>query len=241
MGLINHPNFGDVQKYAYLIATVTDVDSDNDTVDFTGVGRCPDRSDIALFYHCSHEVAERTNGALEGAAAAFSVDDRVIVQCEIVSALNYSPVRVIGFEDQPKECEECEWISHFDNTEWEEHDQADWPGQFVIWTGTRWKSGNSEEDGHSGEWNMWIQAKGSWADELRPTKIRITTTDGLADEDFTLKDSNGFGQIIANSENFISGEEYPITFQEHDIATIEFGGMDNEDGPWYITNIEFCV
>ena len=69
--LVNHPNIGDVQKYVYLIAVVTDVDGSNDTVDFTGVGRCPARNDIPLYYHCSHEAAERTNGALEGAAAAF--------------------------------------------------------------------------------------------------------------------------------------------------------------------------
>ncbi len=106
MTLINHPNIGDVQKYAYLIATVTAVDSDNDTVDFAGVGRCPARNNIPLFYHCSNDVAERGNGALEGAAAAFSADDRVIVQCEIISALTYEPVRVIGFEDQPKDCAE---------------------------------------------------------------------------------------------------------------------------------------
>lgn len=108
MPLINHENIGEVQKTAYLVGIVTAVDSEFDTVDFTGVGTCPSGSACPLFYHCQYEEGEepalRDNGALEGAAGAFSVDDEVIVQCKITGANRYVPLRVMGFTDKPKSC-----------------------------------------------------------------------------------------------------------------------------------------
>jgi hypothetical protein len=106
--LHNHKNIGEVQKTAYLVGIVTAVDSEFDTVDFTGVGTCPSGVAIPLFYHCQYEEGEepalRDNGALEGAAGAFSKDDEVIVQCEITGANRYVPLRVMGFTDKPKPC-----------------------------------------------------------------------------------------------------------------------------------------
>ena len=130
MVLINHANIGEVQKIAYLSAVITAVygtgeaDEYKDTVDFTGVGNCPAGSRIPLFYHCAADSAQRDNGALEGASAAFSIDDEVIVQCEITGANSYKPLRVIGFTDKPKAC--VGWLE-------------DWPGPEITsnhdWTG----------------------------------------------------------------------------------------------------------
>lgn len=236
MGLINHPTIGDVQKYAYLIATVTDVDSALDTVDFNGVGRCPARNDIPIFYHCSHEAAERSNGALEGAAAAFSVDDRVIVQCEITGALTYEPVRVIGFEDQPKACA-CEWTAYFDNTYWVS--DVEWS----TWTGSAWSVGQ-EEEGES--YSIDLLPIGNWEVDFRPTKIRITHTFENAESsqnDFILYHTcvgGGCPTVIASDANLVSLEEKDCFFDGYDIRKLFFGS-DEEEGSWLITNIEFCV
>jgi hypothetical protein len=103
--LLNHENIGAVQKIAYLTATITSVDSANDTACFEGVGTCPSGTDVIIFYHCEADSVLRDNGALEGAAGAFSIDDEVIVQCEITGANRYVPLRVMGFTDKPKACD----------------------------------------------------------------------------------------------------------------------------------------
>ena len=102
--LLNHANLGEVQKTAYLTATITEVDIENDTASFTGIGNCPAGTDIPIFYHCEKDSEERDNGALEGAAGAFAKDDEVIVMCEIVSSSEYRALRVMGFVSKPKSC-----------------------------------------------------------------------------------------------------------------------------------------
>ena len=101
---INHLTIGEIQKTAYLTATITSVDSENDTASFTGIGSCPSGSDIPIFYHCEKDSEERDNGALEDAAGAFAEDDEVIVMCEIVGDGQYEALRVMGFVDKPKAC-----------------------------------------------------------------------------------------------------------------------------------------
>lgn len=105
---LNHENLGSIQKTAYLTGIITAVDSGNDTVDFTGTGKCPDATACPLFYHCEYEVgeepAQRSNGALEGAASAFSDGNEVIVQCEILDSTTYKPLYVIGFVGKAKQC-----------------------------------------------------------------------------------------------------------------------------------------
>ncbi len=104
MPLINHENIGAVQRIAYLTATVASVDSDLDTMGITGIGGCPSASGVPIFYHCSHDAVERSNGALEGASGAFADGDEVIVQCAIAGG-SYTALRVMGFVDKPKSCE----------------------------------------------------------------------------------------------------------------------------------------
>ena len=102
--LLNHKNLGEIQKTAYLTATITSVDSGNDTASFTGIGDCPSGTDIPIFYHCEPDSVKRDNGALEDAAGAFEEDDEVIIQCEVVDSTTYKPLYIMGFVDKPKAC-----------------------------------------------------------------------------------------------------------------------------------------
>ena len=113
--LINHANIGEVQKTAYLVGTITSVDSEFDTACFTGIGACPPGSDIPIFYHCEPDSELRSNGALEGASGAFAEDDEVIIQCEITGANTYVPLKVMGFTDKPKSCLWEPWNTDLDD------------------------------------------------------------------------------------------------------------------------------
>lgn len=99
MPKFNHPNFGDVQNFIFAKGVITAVDSENDLADVTVEGY-RDGSDTPLFYHCEPDSEEASNGSIEGAAAAFSVDDEVIVMLEVRGA----PVRIVGFVDGIKSC-----------------------------------------------------------------------------------------------------------------------------------------
>ena len=94
-----HDNFGDVMDTLFAKGVITSVDSDNDTACFTGEG-CQSGTDIPLFYHCEPNSEERDNGAIEGAAAGFNVEDEVIVMCTADGV----PVRIVGFVDGIKDC-----------------------------------------------------------------------------------------------------------------------------------------
>lgn len=96
-----HDNWGDIQDYIFARGTLTAVDSEFDIADVTVPGY-RDGSDVPLFYHCSDDAAERSNGAIEGAAAAFGVGDDVMVMCEADTG---TPVRIIGFINGIKACE----------------------------------------------------------------------------------------------------------------------------------------
>jgi len=112
----DHDNFGDVMNHIFAKGVITSVDSENDLADVTVEGY-QDGSDIPLFYHCEAESEERSNGAVEGAAAAFSEDDEVIVMCTADGA----PVRIVGLVDGIKE---CGWKEEWGDTLCENHDWA---------------------------------------------------------------------------------------------------------------------
>ena len=100
-----HDNFGHVQEHIFAKGIITAVDNENDLADVTVEGY-EDGEDVPLFYHCESDSEERSNGAIEGAASAFSVDDEVIVMLEV----DGPPVRIVGFVDGIKACTcgECE-------------------------------------------------------------------------------------------------------------------------------------
>ncbi len=95
----NHDNWGDIANHIFAKGVITAVDSGDDTADVTVEGY-QDGSGVPLFYHCEPDSEEASNGSIEGAAAAFSVDDEVIVMCTAAGA----PVRIVGFVDGIKSC-----------------------------------------------------------------------------------------------------------------------------------------
>ena len=99
MPYYEHENLGDVQAHTFMKGTITSVNSSDDTADVTVPGGS-DGSDVPLFYHCDPDSAERSNGAIKGAAGGFSVGDDVIVMCSVGG----EPVRVVGHTDGLKKC-----------------------------------------------------------------------------------------------------------------------------------------
>lgn len=101
-------NWGEMQNQVYAKGIITAVDSENDTADVTVPGY-QNGTDVPLFYHCSDDAEERSNGAIEGAVVAFSAGseddpldgDEVIV---MVEADTGTPIRIIGFVDGIKDC-----------------------------------------------------------------------------------------------------------------------------------------
>ena len=109
MPKFNHPNIGDIQKYVYRTAVISAIDGDNDTVDIVLDGNA--LAAVPLFYHCAMNSVQRENGALEGAAGAFAVNDSVIVRCLLIDNGALSPACIVAREDGPKPC--CEWVENF--------------------------------------------------------------------------------------------------------------------------------
>ena len=91
MPLKNFENIGTLQQYEYLKGVITstpDSATDTCTVRVRVAGNNTDGSntfqdvefpDTPIFYHCNPESVERSNGAIEGSAAGFAIDDEVIV------------------------------------------------------------------------------------------------------------------------------------------------------------------
>lgn len=96
-------NIGDVLDFDILRGTITAVDSATDTCTVSVGG---DSLEALLFYHCEPDSILRDNGAIEGAAAGFAVDDEVIVMVrkdrEVVKVIAH----VDGIERCGKPCAE---------------------------------------------------------------------------------------------------------------------------------------
>ena len=107
-----HTNLGDIADHVYIKATITAVESSDDTATIEGDGISG--SGVPIFYHCEPDSEHRSNGAIYAAAAAFSIDDEVYVMCE-GSAGSYTPVRIVGFVDGIKTC--CLYKYLFTNSE----------------------------------------------------------------------------------------------------------------------------
>lgn len=102
MPKFNHEDLEAVLNVIYRKGTITAVDSENDTADVTTFGGSTG-SDVPIYYHCEPDSELRSNGAIEGGAGAFNVDDEVIVMCDT----DGKPLRVVGFVDGIKECKVC--------------------------------------------------------------------------------------------------------------------------------------
>lgn len=115
MPKFNHQNFGDIQKYVYLLARVLSVNGADDTADLSFTDMPLVASDIPIFFHCAMDSAQRENGALVGAAGAFREEDSVIVRCRLDdSGATITPVCVVARAEGPRSC--CNWIENIGET-----------------------------------------------------------------------------------------------------------------------------
>lgn len=99
-----HDNWGDITNTIFAKGVITEVYPEDDTADVTVEGY-QNGTEIPIFYHCSDDAEERSNGAIEGGSAAFSIDDEVIVMCTVSGV----PVRIIGFVDGIRNCHWEPW------------------------------------------------------------------------------------------------------------------------------------
>jgi hypothetical protein len=93
-------NWGSITSHIYAKGIITAVYPEDDTADVTVPGY-QNGSGTVIFYHCSDDAEERSNGSIEGGSAAFAVDDEVIVMCEADTG---TPIRIIGFVEGIKYC-----------------------------------------------------------------------------------------------------------------------------------------
>jgi hypothetical protein len=135
--LYEHENFGDVQRYVFMKGIITSVDSENDLADVTIPGGS-DGSGVPIFYHCSDEAEERSNGAIEGGSAAFSVDSEVIVMYDVE---DNEAVRIIGFVDGIKKCGKPYLV--ISTVLYEEGSQDIWSSFYIIWDVSKGESVHS--------------------------------------------------------------------------------------------------
>lgn len=90
-------DIGDVLNFDILRGTITAIDSVTDTctVSVDGASR-----EALLFYHCEPDSILRDNGAIEGAASGFAVDDEVIV----IVRKDQEVIKVIAHIDGVRHC-----------------------------------------------------------------------------------------------------------------------------------------
>ncbi|MBU4317085.1 MAG: hypothetical protein KKF30_07405 [Proteobacteria bacterium] len=115
MPKFNHQNFGDIQKYVYLIARVLSVNGADDTVGLSFRDTTLVASGVPIFFHCAMNSVQRENGALVGSSGAFREEDSVIVRCRLDDAgATITPVCVVARDQGPRSC--CEWVEEFGAT-----------------------------------------------------------------------------------------------------------------------------
>ena len=108
MPKINYPTLGDIEKTLYLPGRIhalhfEDVDTPEELWDTADVaieaGFQEFRENVPIFYHCFPDVAQRANGALQGAAFGFDLDDQVIVACRLAMEQVQVGDSISRFED----------------------------------------------------------------------------------------------------------------------------------------------
>jgi hypothetical protein len=176
-----HPNWADITNTIFAKGIITEVYSEDDTADVTVEGY-RNGWGIPLFYHCSDDAEERSNGALVGAAAAFSAGtesvegDSVIVMCE---ANTGEPIRIIGFVEGIKACgsqylcvwgignpggEDCFAWDLLTNAPASIKDDSGNPVTFPIKKAniSTWLSNHKELDGVEELWSRTSDTSGNW-------------------------------------------------------------------------------
>jgi len=96
----NFKNFGEMQGYEYLKGVISSVDGDTDTCALSINGA--EHKTVPIYYHCSEDAEEISNGAIEGSAAGFAEDDEVIVLKQREGLEN--KIFVVGHIDGARVC-----------------------------------------------------------------------------------------------------------------------------------------
>jgi hypothetical protein len=113
-------DIGDVLDFDILRGTITAIDSATDTCTVTVDG---DSLEALLFYHCEPDSILRDNGAIEGAAAGFAVDDEVIVMVR----KDQKVVKVIAHIDGVRHCGNYAVFKIMD------HAESSYEAVVVVW------------------------------------------------------------------------------------------------------------
>lgn len=108
-----HANLGEVLQTQYFPGVILEIFDEDSAIPAekwdTAKVSCPwGVTEMPLFYHCEHDVQERSNGALVGAAAAFDEGDEVLVMAKSsvarVGQSDVSDPMVISHWERPRRC-----------------------------------------------------------------------------------------------------------------------------------------
>jgi len=69
----NFENFGEMQGYEYLKGVISSVDVDTDTCTLS-INEA-EYNTVPIYYHCTEDAEERSNGAIQDGATGFREDD----------------------------------------------------------------------------------------------------------------------------------------------------------------------
>jgi hypothetical protein len=99
-----------------------------------------------------------------------------------------------------------------------------------------WLSGSSEYRSNAPGGVIYLEELGTWVNNFRPLKIRITHNYVSGALEMILKDK--LSNIIAQDVSLISGEEIDINWDDYDIDNLFFLEFDTN---YEIQNIEFYI
>ncbi len=122
------------------------------------------------------------------------------------------------------------WVSHYDNTDFEVATYGAWDAGNSEWDGTLWSAQN--------RYSVQITSIGTWTDLYRPTHVRITYT-GSPIMSVQIQSVNL--AVIRNISPLVSGTSYALTFEgatsPYDIW--RFWAFETAENPISIQNIEW--
>ena len=131
MPKFNHDDLESVLDCIYRKGVIVSVDAENDLAGVKILGHT--WSNVPLYYHCEPDSELRDNGAIYGAASAFSAGteedtedgDEVFVQCRCGDGETLNePIRVVGFVDGLRLCG-CKYAAFY---KYEDDDY-----HYIIW------------------------------------------------------------------------------------------------------------
>lgn len=126
------------------------------------------------------------------------------------------------------EAEPNYWESHYDN--------SDFDSYYGTWNVDKWDSESATYYEPDDTQSVSIDVAGTWHEDYRPTKVRVTYT-GSDTLDIFVGDADRTSNALVGPGSYTSGEEINITWADYDIAFLSV--MNFLDNPFSITNIEW--